>query len=73
MYILVGTFLQKKCQQYYPVTIDNTYTPFEGSDFTVVLNTSVPYADFMVRELTVTKVSSNHKVKNYTPNHKVKN
>ena len=37
----VYCFLQKKCQQYYPVNIDETYTPCNGSGFTVVLTKSV--------------------------------
>ena len=48
--------VQKKCEKYWPENCSEPYTPHSDSVFTVQMNSSVPFAEYTIRKMTIAKV-----------------
>ena len=53
--ILYHLFLQKKCEEYWPVNVGESVEP--GHGLNVALTSMLPFAEYSVRKMTVTQVS----------------
>ena len=49
-------FVQKKCEKYWPENCSEPYTPHAESMFTVEMNSSIPFAEYTIRKMTIAKV-----------------
>ena len=49
-------FIQKKCEKYWPENCSEPYMPHSESVFTVEMTSSVPFAEYIIRKMTITKV-----------------
>ena len=47
--------LQKKCESYWPENINETFEPGEG--IKIVLTSTVPFSEYTIRKMTVTRVT----------------
>ena len=54
LHIQPCVFIQKKCECYWPENINGTFEP--GLGITVVLISLTPFAEYVIRKMSVTKV-----------------
>ena len=55
-YDLNCVILQKICEKYWPQNCSKPYKPHSESVFTVEMNSSVPFAEYTIRKMAITKV-----------------
>ena len=48
--------MQKKCEIYWPENIGEIFVPCSGSNFKVKLDSLLPFAEYVIRKITVSKV-----------------
>ena len=53
---LYCVFLQKKCEKYWPENCSEPYRPRSESIFIVEMTSSVPFAEYTIRKMTIAKV-----------------
>jgi hypothetical protein len=52
--IIYSNLLQKKCESYWPDNINDTFEPGQG--IKVVLTSMVPFSEYTIRKMIVTRV-----------------
>ena len=51
-------FPQKKCKEYWPDNADKAFVPAPGSPLTIKYKSMLPFAEFVIRKMVVTHVST---------------
>ena len=59
--ILNVLYIQKKCEVYWPENADEAFIPAPGSPLTIKYKSMLPFAEFVIRKMVATHVSTSPK------------